>query len=42
MAAPLKNRENILITSKDNSNYPGANIYLNGDIIKGILDLEKK
>ena len=34
MPTPLNNRENILITSKDNSNYPGANKYLKGDIDK--------
>ena len=42
MPTPLNNRENILITSKDNSNYPGANKYLKGNIVEEILDLEKK
>ena len=32
MPTPLKNRENVLITTKDNSYYLGANKYLKGDI----------
>ncbi len=42
MPTPLKNRDNVLITTKDNSYYPGANIYLKGDIVNEILKLEKK
>mgnify|MGYP003323142260 CR=1 FL=1 len=42
MPTPLKHRENILITSKDNSNYPGANKYLKGDIVNEILNLDKQ
>ena len=42
MPTPLKNRHNVLITTKDNSYYPGANIYLKGDIVNEILKLEKK
>ena len=42
MPTPLKNRENILITTKDNSYYLGANKYLKGDIVNEILDLEKE
>ena len=42
MTTPLKDRENILITTKDNSYYPGANAYLKGNIVKKILNLEKK
>ena len=42
MPTPLNNRENILITSKDNSYYPGANAYIKGNIIDEILSLEKK
>ena len=42
MPTPLQNRVNILITSKDNSYYSGANKYLKGDIINEILDLEKR
>ena len=42
MPTPLKDRENILITNKDESYYPGANIYLKGDISNEILKLEKK
>ena len=42
MPTPLINRKNILITAKDNSYYPGADLYLKGDIINSILNLEKK
>ena len=42
LSTPLKDRENILITTKDNSYYPGANAYINGNIINEILELEKK
>ena len=42
MPTPLKNRENVLITTKDNSYYLGANKYLKGDIVNEILDLEKE
>ena len=42
MPTPLKNRENVLITTKDSSYYLGANKYLQGDIVNEILDLEKK
>ena len=42
MPTPLKNRENVLITTKDNSYYQGANKYLQGDIFNQILDLEKE
>ena len=42
MSTPLKARENILITTKDNSYYPGANAYIKGNIIREILSLEKK
>ena len=42
MPTPLKNRENILITTKDNSYYLGANKYLQGDIVNEILDLEQE
>jgi len=42
MPTPLKSRENILITSKDKSVYPGANRYLKGDnIVQEIQNLEK-
>ena len=41
MPTPLKFRENILITSKNKSIYPGANRYLNGeDIVSEIQNLE--
>ena len=42
MPTPLKERENIIITTKDNSYYPGANVYLKGNIVDEILNLEKK
>ena len=42
MPTPLKNRENILITTKEHSYYPGANKYLKGDIVNEILNLEKQ
>jgi len=42
MPTPLKNRENVLITTKDNSYYQGANKYLQGNIVNKILDLEKE
>ena len=42
MQTPLKNRENILITNKNNSYYPGANEYLKGNIVTEIFKLEKK
>ena len=42
MPTPLKNRQNILITTKGNSFYPGANVYLKNDIPNGILKLEKQ
>ena len=40
MPTPLKNRENILITTKDNSYYPGANRYLKGEFPNGDLYLK--
>jgi len=41
MPTPLKSRENILITSKDNLTYPGADRYLKGNnILQEIQDLE--
>ena len=42
MSTPLKDRENILITTKDNSFYPGANAYIKGNILDEILNLEKQ
>ena len=42
MSTPLKDRENILITTKDNSFYPGANVYIKGNIVDEILNLEKQ
>ena len=42
MPSPLKNRINILVTSKDISRYPGADHYINGDVSDEILSLEKE
>ena len=42
LPTPLKYRENIVVTSKDNSHYPGANAYIKGEIVDEILNLEKK
>ena len=42
MITPLKDRENILITTKDNSFYPGATAYIKGNIVDEILNLEKQ
>ncbi len=42
LPTPLKYRENILITNKDNSHYPGANAYIKGEIVDEVLNLEKK
>ena len=42
MPVPLKDRENILITNKDHSYYPGANNYISGDISQKLIELEKK
>ena len=42
MPAPLPNRINILVTSKDLSFYPGADNYINGDVSDEILRLEKE
>ena len=42
MSTPLKERENIIITTKDNSYYPGAKAYLKGNVVNEILNLEKK
>ncbi|MDC1296492.1 dihydrofolate reductase [Alphaproteobacteria bacterium] len=42
MPSPLKNRINILITNKDKNNYPGADEYIFGDIIKNVLEISKK
>jgi dihydrofolate reductase len=41
MPTPLKNRTNVLITKKNKSYYPGADIYINGDIANEIIILEK-
>ena len=42
MPTPLKNRINILVTSKDIALYPEADHYINGDVSDEILILEKE
>ncbi|MBT3901462.1 MAG: dihydrofolate reductase [Pelagibacteraceae bacterium] len=42
MPTPLKHRTNILITNKNKSYYPGADKYINGDIVNEINNLEKE
>ncbi len=42
MPTPLKDRINILFTNKEESYYPGADEYLNGNIFNEIKKLEKK
>ena len=41
MPTPLKNRTNILITTKNKNYYPGADKYISGNIVKEIINLEK-
>ena len=42
MPSPLKNRVNVLITSKDKKNYPGADEYVSDDLINSIKKIDKK
>ena len=42
MPTPLKNRTNVLITSKKKENFFGADEYLNGNIVKKIFDISLK
>jgi len=42
MPTPLKNRINILVTSKDISLYPGADHYINGVVSNEIMNMEKE
>ena len=39
MPTPLKNRINILVTSKSADLYPGADRYISGDLIKNIKNI---
>ena len=39
MPTPLKNRINILVTSKPPNLYPGADRYISGDLIKNIKNI---
>ena len=38
MPTPLKNRQNVLVTSKDKINYPGADHYISGNVSNFILN----
>ena len=42
MPTPLKNRINILVTSKSAELYPGADRYISGDLIKNIKNINKE
>ena len=42
MPSPLKGRINILVTNQDKKKYPGADEYLSGDILTGVLNLSHK
>ena len=42
MPSPLKNRINVLITSQDKENFPGADDYISDDIHRNISNLSNK
>ena len=42
MQTPLPQRVNVLVTSQDKNNFPGANEYISGDLISSIKLLSKK
>ena len=42
MPTPLKNRINVLVTSKNKAEYPGADEYISGNLITNIAILSKK
>ena len=42
MPTPLKSRINVLITSKKQSNFPGADIYLSGNINNELQNIQKQ
>lgn len=39
MPSPLKGRINVLVTNQNKKKYTGADEYLSGDILKGVLNL---
>ena len=42
MPSPLINRLNILIKNQDKKKYPGADEYISGNIIDGVVNLTQK
>ena len=42
MPTPLKSRINVLITTKDHSQFPGADHYISGNVMNKIEDIHKK
>ena len=42
MPSPLKNRINILITNQNKENYIGADEYISGDVINGVIKISEK
>ena len=42
MPSPLKDRVNVLVTSKSPNLYPGADIYIAGDLIKNIKKIHSE
>ena len=42
MPSPLVNRLNILVTNQNKNKYPGADEYISGNIIDGVLNLTQK
>ena len=42
MPSPLVNRLNILVTNQNKNKYPGADEYISGNIIDGVMNLTQK
>ena len=42
MPSPLVNRLNILVTNQNKNKYPGADEYISGNIIDGVVNLKQK
>ena len=42
MPSPLVNRLNILVTNQNKNKYPGADEYISGNIIEGVVNLKQK
>ena len=42
MPSPLVNRLNILVTNQNKNKYPGADEYISGNIIDGVVNLTQK